>query len=238
VRSVSARSGSTACAPGRGQLLGRELAGGHADRAGPGGQRGADVQRRVADQHRGRAAEVAAVDARRPVRGQVHQFGPDRVRVAVGPDGQVQVLGQAQRAELDLGQGTDVAGQQRLDHVPVGQRGHRLGRPGQHPAPLRHQTGQVGGMGRHQLVEGAENLLGLGHPGQGQHLERDGPVGPARHGARLRHRPAEQLAERRLVELPADPVRVDQRVVDVPEHQQPTHAATVSAPAPPPGSSD
>ena len=68
----------------------------------------------------------------------------------------------------------------------------------------------------------------LGLAGVAEHLDRDGPVGPPGHGPWLRHRAAEHLPERDPVQLPADPVGVDQRVVDIPQDQPPAHPATVS----------
>jgi hypothetical protein len=109
------------------------------------------------------------------------------------------------------------------------ERGHGLGGTGQRPGPLRDQAGQARGAGRHGGVERVHVLPRLVHPGQGQHLECDGPVGPPGHGPGLRHRAAEHLAERRLVQLPANPIGVDQRVVNIPEDQQPAHAVTLSA---------
>jgi hypothetical protein len=68
-------------------------------------------------------------------------------------------------------------------------------------------------------VELVDVLLRLRDSGQRQHLRRDSPVGPARHRSRFRHRPPEHLIERHPVQFPADAVRVDQRVVDIPQDE-------------------
>jgi hypothetical protein len=83
---------------GGGEFRPGEPAGGHADRAGSRGQRRGDVERGIPDDHGRRAAEIAPVLARRIAPRQVHELGPDLVRVAIGARVQVEMLSQAQRA--------------------------------------------------------------------------------------------------------------------------------------------
>jgi hypothetical protein len=223
---------------GGGQVGGGERPGGDADRPGPGGQGRADVERRIPDQHGGLPCEVAPVRARRPGPGLAHQFSPDLVGVTVGADVQVEILGQAERAELHLGQRADVAGQQRLHHrrllppdpgPPVAQGGQGLRGARQRPDALPGQVSQAGGMRGHQRVERVHLPPRIGHSGQREHLDRDAPVGPPGHRPGLWHLAAEHLPERDLVQLPAGPAGVEQRVVHIPQHEQSAHPPTVSA---------
>src|SRR5262249_15895296 len=85
-----------------------------------GRRRGGHVERRVTDQHRRRPGEVRAVPAGGVAPGQVHQFGPDLVRLAVGAGLQVEVAVQAERAELHLGHRPDIPGEHRLHHAHAG----------------------------------------------------------------------------------------------------------------------
>ena len=77
-------------------------------------------------------------------------------------------------------------------------------------------------------------LARLGNPSPGQGVNHDGAVGPPGHDRRGRQVGAEHVAEHHPVQAGADSTGVDQGEVDVPEHEQAAHAATITG-VPPTG---
>ena len=71
----------------------------------------------------------------------------------------------------------------------------------------------------------------IGDPGDGERVEDDRPLGPARHRRHRYRVAAEQLAEHRDIHRPAHPAGVEQGEVDIPQHQQAAHTGTLSTAA-------
>jgi hypothetical protein len=167
----------------------------------------------------------------------VDQFGPVLVVVAVGADVQVQVPGHPESAQLGFGERPDVPGDHRLHGVrrtQAGQRGQRRRRPGQGAASLHDQGTEPRCLVRESGQERLDMPVRIADPGSLQRVEDDRPVGPPGHGHDPIQLTAEELAEDHPVQLGAAVARIDQGVIDVPQHQHVAHGVTVPAPCRPP----
>jgi PAS domain S-box-containing protein len=219
---------------GRGQLGGAGRAGGHGDRPCAGRLGRGHVERSVANDHGRLACEVPAVGPGGVAAGQVDQLGPVLVMVAVGADVEVQVAGQPQRFQLGLGERADVPGEDRLHDQrrrasKGGDGGQRRGCSRQGPADVPDHRAQSRSLRGQPGQECLDVPLRVADPGPRQRVQGDGPVGPPGHGRDGGQLAAEQFAEDHVIGLVAAAARVDQGVIDVPQHQQVAHGATVSA---------
>ena len=143
------------------------------------------------------------------------------------------MAGQAQGAELDLGQRAHVAGQQRLDDpdgpVAVGERGDGLCRAGQDPAPGPDIGRQLLRPGRLGCLERLDLAPRVRHARAGEQVDGDGPVGtPGHRDSGGRQAGAEHLPEGPLIDRAAGPSGIDEGLIDIPEHQQASHAGRLS----------
>jgi len=195
----------------RGVTAGRD---GH--RAGPGGQRGLHVQRRVTDQDGGFSGKVETVDLAGRAPGHRHQFRPDLVHVPVRPRVQVEAGAQPGPAELQARQRHDVAGEHGLADPGGGQRPYGLGGAGQRPDRPGHRA--LRGDPRQRGQERVD--VTARYPGQRERVAGDGPVGPPGLRRDLGQLAAEHLPEHHLVQARAQAVGAHQRVVHVPQHKQ------------------
>jgi hypothetical protein len=83
-------------------------------------------------------------------------------------------------------------------------------------------------------LEGGDLAARIRHARQPEHVDRDRPVGAPRHVrfvGRVGEFSPENLPECIAIELPADPSRVYQRVVDIPEHQRAGHLSDITSAA-------
>ena len=200
----------------RGQVRGGIAAGRDGHRAGPGGQRGRHVQRRVTDQDGGLPGKVQTVDLAGRAPGLRHQFGPDLVHVPVRPRVQVEADAKPGAAKLQCRQRPDVPGEHGLTDPGGGQRRNGLRRAGQRPDQpgYRAVRGDPGQRGQ----EGVD--LGPGHPGQREGVADDSPVGPPGLRRDRDQLTAKHLPEHHLVQPRAQAVGAHQRVVHIPQHKQ------------------
>ena len=102
--------------------------------------------RGVTDQYRGTPAEVRPIPSGGVLACDGHEVGADLAHLAVRADVEVEMVRQAEGAELHPSERSDVAGQQRLNHGavgrPVGQRSDGLARTRQHGALRTHHADQ------------------------------------------------------------------------------------------------
>jgi hypothetical protein len=151
--------------------------------------------------------------------GHPDQVGPVDVVVAERRHADIEVVEEPERAELHQAERPDVAGEHRLHHVR-----------------LRRQRGDGRLRARQRLAAAGEDVVpvGLGQRTDGlaqrphvtavaavdgERLQQDRPVGTSRQRHRDGQRCPADLGEGPLGHAPAEPGRVHQRAVDVPEHQ-------------------
>ena len=91
------------------------------------------------------------------------------------------------------------------------------------------QVGKSWCTGCHPPEEIVHVPLGLGDISPGQRVCNDCPLGATIDRRETWHVARKHVTEDKLIEVLADSAGVDQRVINVPEHQQVAHAATIAA---------